>query len=333
MMKVYWHAGLVLAALAALPLMSSAGESLTGQNWPQWRGPDGNGVTHETGLSRLWNEQEGLAWKSAIPEWGTSTPVIWQDAIFLTSHVADRDLVLVKIDKQQGAIQWTRQVGSASTPARSRCTNPVRTCGQQKFHLSQNLASPSPVTNGEQVVVHFGNGGLAAFDFDGNRLWHRNLQDDFGKYSIWWGHANSPVLHEDLVISVCMQDSCRDFSMEPFPSYIVAHDAQTGEFRWKTTRMTYATGEHCDSYTTPVFWNHGQRREMIVMGGQMVDAYDPRSGERLWSMPELVGNRVIPSPVTGHDTVFAIQGMRESLVAVRTKGDGTRPPLDSRLVE
>ena len=78
------------------------------------------------------------------------------------------------------------------------------------------------------VVAHFGNGELAAYDFDGNPLWHRNLQKDYGDYTIWWGHANSPVLYENLVISVCMQDSCADLPGEPSPSYIVAHDLLDG---------------------------------------------------------------------------------------------------------
>ena len=107
---------------------------------------------------------------------------------------------------------------------------------------------------------------------------------------------------------------------KPFPSYVVAHDVRTGKVRWKTLRMTDATGEPCDAYTTPVFWQHGQQTELVVMGGQVVDAYDPRSGERLWSVPGLGGNRVIPSPVVGHGMVFAIQGMREPLRRCPTDG-------------
>ena len=135
MINVDWRTRVLVAALVALPVISWAAQSPTGQHWPQWRGPEGNGVTHATGLSRHWNEQEGLAWKSAIPEWGTSTPVIWENSIFLTSHVDDRDLVLVKLDKRNGAIQWTREVGSATTPRRNRCTNPVRIVGGRSFTL------------------------------------------------------------------------------------------------------------------------------------------------------------------------------------------------------
>ena len=85
---------------------------------------------------------------------------------------------------------------------------------KQKFHRLHNLASPSPVTDGETVVVHFGNGDLAAYDYEGNQLWKHNLQQDHGAYSIWWGHANSPVIHDGQVISVCMQDSLADLRAE-----------------------------------------------------------------------------------------------------------------------
>ena len=85
------------------------------------------------------------------------------------------------------------------------------------------------MTDGQRVVVHFGNGDLAAYDFDGNQLWQRNLQKDYGDYTIWWGHANSPVLCGDLVISICIQDSCADLPGKPSPSYVVAHDLRTGQ--------------------------------------------------------------------------------------------------------
>lgn len=306
---------LPIVALLFVPLSAQAG------NWPQWRGPGGNGVSDETGLPVAWAEGSGVVWKCALPEWGTSTPAIFGDAVFVTTSVDDgRNLLLLKIDKTTGRIVWTRVVGKGETlrgpPGSYR--------GSQKFHNNHNLASPSPVTDGQLVIVHFGNGDMAAYDFDGQQLWHRNLQDDLGQYTIWWGHANSPVLHEDLVISVCMQDSCHDVQMTLSPSYVVAHDKHTGEQKWKTMRMTDATRESCDSYTTPIFRLVGGRTEMIVMGGQMLDAYDPTTGKQLWALPGLVGNRVIPSPVAAGEMVYAIQGMRQALVAVRPGGDGRR---------
>src|SRR5262249_25587517 len=151
----------------------------------------------------------------------------------------------------------------------NRGTPTTRTGGRglQKFHKLHNLASPSPVTEGQHVIAHFGNGDLAAYDFAGNQQWKRNLQDEHGDYTIWWGHANSPVMDGNLVISVCMQDSLAELGEPPAPSYLVAHDKRNGEEKWKAMRMTSAKAEECDSYITPVLYQANGRRELIVMGG------------------------------------------------------------------
>lgn len=302
--------------------------ALHAENWPQWRGPDGNGVSRGTDLPIAWNEGSGLAWKCKLPEWGCSTPAIWDDAVFLTSQTEEGHLLLVRISKKTGKVEWQRQVGTGTPgriPLRGKSADERR---HTKFHIDQNLASPSPVTDGKIVVVHFGNGDLAAYDFQGVQLWRRNLQKDHGEYTIWWGHANSPVLYQSLVISVCMQDSCKDLPGNPSPSYIVAHDKQTGEPMWKKLRMTAATAESCDSYTTPIFRHVDDRVEMIVMGGLVLDAYDPANGTRLWYLPGLIGNRTITGPVIAQGMIYVTQGMRQPLLAVKPSGEGERPRKD-----
>lgn len=302
--------------------------NLHAADWPQWRGPEGNGVSHEKDLPLAWTETTGLAWKCRLPEWGCSTPAVWGDAVFVTSHVADQDLLLLRIDRRKGKVVWERRVGEGKAgraPLAGKVEDERR---HQKFHASQNLASPSPVTDGKVVIAHFGNGDLAAYDFDGRQLWRRNLQQDHGEYSIWWGHANSPVLHENLVISVCMQDSCSDLPGKPSPSYVVAHDKLTGKEVWKQPRMTEAAAESCDSYVTPIFRRAGEQVEMIVLGGQMLNAYDPASGQQLWSLSKLIGNRTITGPVAAGDMIFATQGMRQPILAVRPSGTGELPRRD-----
>ena len=133
------------------------------EDWPQWRGPRGNSTSHEADLPLDWSDESGIAWKTELPEWGTSTPAIWGDAIFLTSQ-HDDELLALRLNRRTGAVEWTQTVGHASTPR----TAPKRE--KQKFHQLHNLASPSPVTDGKLVVFHFGNGELAAYDFDGKLL-------------------------------------------------------------------------------------------------------------------------------------------------------------------
>lgn len=291
-------------------------------NWPQWRGPGGDGISREKDLPAFWDERRSILWKCELPEWGASTPIVWDDAVFVTSHTADNRLLLLRIDANTGQIVWSRLVGEAELPQ-----GPAER-SRQVFHRWHNMASPSPVTNGQCVVAHFGNGDLACFDFDGQLIWKRNLQEDHGEYTIWWGHANSPVLYEDadgsaLVISLVMQDSLRDLGKEAVESYVVAHDVRDGSIRWKTERRTKALAEQADAYTTPLLAELHGRKQLVVMGGNELDAYDPGSGEQLWYLTELEGGRTIPSPTFGRGMIYAVRGMRGPLVAVRPPEDLT----------
>src|SRR5262245_32719009 len=315
-----WMAVCVVTSLSSL---AAAGD------WPQWRGLRGDSVSDETGLPIQWSESQSVLWKSAIPEWGTSTPAIWGDAIFLTTHVEDDGrLLFLRLSKRTGKVEWVRQIGSGEANRATPATKGRAGRGPQKFHKLHNLASPSPVTDGKQVVVHFGNGDLAAYDFAGNQRWKRNLQDEHGAYTIWWGHANSPVINDDLIISVCMQDSLVELGEPPSPSYLVAHDKDSGEERWKVMRMTKAKAEECDSYITPVLYEAGGRRELLVMGGDQVDAYDPSTGKRLWYLPGLAKSRIITGPTLGNGHVYLTMGMRGPLLSVPIRGDGERPATE-----
>ncbi len=291
------------------------------ENWPQWRGPRGTGVSSERGVPLFWSEQRGIAWKVTLPAWGDSTPVCWGDAVFVTGHSDDGRLVLLRIDARTGRLVWKRQVGTGTAPRKGVKRKQIY------FHKLHNLASPSPVTDGTTVVAHFGNGDLAAYDFDGNRRWHRNLQADYGPYTVWYGHANSPVLFDGTVISVCMQDSLADLQDDPVESYVVAHDLATGKTRWKTSRMPDAKAEQCDAYTTPVLARVDGHSELIVMGGNQLDGYDPRTGAQLWYLPGLIGGRTVTSPTVARNLVFSTRGLRGDLFSVRL---GQRGKLSRR---
>jgi outer membrane protein assembly factor BamB len=304
---------------AAFLVMLAAAPWCGAGDWPQWRGPDGDGRSRETGLPTHWSETENIAWKTPLPPWGTSTPAIVGDAIFVTSE-NEGALLLVRIDKATGKIVWTRQVGSGKA---NRGAGKKRS---SKYHPSHNLASPSPVSDGQRVIVHYGNGDFASYTFDGHQEWKRNLTDDYGPYTIWWGHANSPILFGNEVVSVCMQDSLEGSGRPIAPSYVVAHDKRTGQPLWKVMRMTGADAESCDSYTTPVLTRSAGRPQMIVMGGNVLDAYDPTDGKRLWELTGLVGGRLITGPTLAGDLVYVTVGMRGPLEAVKLGGNGKLDP-------
>lgn len=288
-------------------------------NWTQWRGPEGNSVSHETGLAFHWSETEGHQWKVPLPEWGNSTPAIWGNALFLTSHTADTKLIVLRLNRTTGKIEWIREVGFGK-PFRGKLQR-----GVQVFHRWHNMASPSPVVRENRVVVHFGTGTIATLDFSGEILWKRNLQQDHAPFTIWWGYASSPVVHDGRVITVCMQDSMADQRKESNPSYLVAHDLETGDLLWKTLRPTQARAEQCDAYTTPLLTTIDDRPQLIVMGASQLDAYDPVDGRRLWFLPGLTGGRTVASPTAAEGVIYAVRGFRGPLFAVQTGGRGRLP--------
>ncbi|MEZ6049688.1 MAG: hypothetical protein R3C11_29725, partial [Planctomycetaceae bacterium] len=192
------------------------------ENWPQWRGPSGRSISSEKDLPRSWSETSQNITKVPLPLSGTSTPAIWEDAIFVTVENEGK-LQLIKFNRQTLKQEWLREVGQGTANRKVEGGS----SRAPKYHDIHNMASPSPVTDGEVVIVHFGNGDLAAYNFQGDQLWKQNLAEVYGNYTIWWGHANSPVLYDNLVISVCMQDSLADLQDKPVLSYVVAHDRLT----------------------------------------------------------------------------------------------------------
>ncbi|MBI3408692.1 MAG: PQQ-binding-like beta-propeller repeat protein [Planctomycetes bacterium] len=300
----------MLAVLFGLLICSGQGDETSRTDiWPQWRGPTGDSVAPSRDLPTRWSKTENIAWQSPLPGWGNSTPAIWRDAVFVTTQENDR-LLLLRLDRKSGKTIWQRDVGRG-TPRRQ---GPI---GNGRFHDEHNMASPSPVTDGQHVWVHFGNGDLACYTFSGEHVWKQNLMKSYGAYSIWWGHANSPCLAGDMIISVCMQDPKGDG-----PSYVVAHDKRTGKEKWLVKRATGASEEPADSYTTPLLFRNGDRTELIVFGGNVLDAYDPQNGKRLWHCGIFAGNRVISGPTLAGDTIYAVQGMKGPLFAVRGGGTG-----------
>jgi outer membrane protein assembly factor BamB len=294
----------------ALFLLAEPPEAVSPQDvWPQWRGRTGDSVVPTSRLPTHWSKTEHVVWTTALPGWGSSTPIIWQDAIFVTTQEEER-LLLLRLDRRTGQVAWQREVGRGTPRRQGRR-------GHGLFHEEHNMASPSPVTDGRHVWVHFGNGALACYDFAGQRVWLLNLTERFGPYTIWWGHANSPVLWGDLLISACMQDP-----KDGGQSYLLALDKETGKDRWLVKRDTGAESEPADSYTTPILYRHEGKDQLIVFGGNVLDAYDPATGQRLWHCDAFHGNRVIAGPTVAGDTVYAIQGMRGPLVAVRAGGSG-----------
>ena len=265
------HLLAVLAAgLAAglLPAGIGAEEASQAPVWPRFRGPGGMGVSGNRNLPVRFGPEEGVIWKTGLLP-GEPSPVIAGDRLFLTG-ASDESLVTYGLDRHTGRILWQR------TLERER---------NQKYHKINSAASPTPVTDGEVVVVFFGDFGLLAYGMDGTQRWRL----PFGPLNNVNGHGASPILVDDKVVMVVDQDS---------GSYMIAVDKDSGRVLWKTERPEVARG-----YSTPaVFRRRGEPTELIVPGSYQLIAYSLDRGEKLWwlrgmawqlkSVPLIDGDRI-----------------------------------------
>ncbi len=284
-------------------LLILGGVSLAAEHWPQWRGPQGNGVSTETGLPVEWSTTRNVAWKLAMPERSGSTPIVWDDHVFL--NVGDGpNLELWAVDRADGSLRWKRSLGGGN----------VR---MQK----QEMSSPSPVTDGETVWVMTGTGVLKAFGFDGAERWARDIQGDYGRFGLNWGYASSPLLHDGSLYVEVLHGMRTDD-----PSYVLRIDAATGETRWRVERPTRAIVESPDAYTTPALLQYADVTEIVISGGDVVTGHDPATGRELWRANGLnpTNNRnyrIVASPVVYDDLILAPSRERP-LLALRPGGRG-----------
>jgi len=289
---------------ALLPcLLVLGGVSLGAEHWPQWRGPQGNGVSGETDLPVEWSTTENVAWKLAMPERSGSTPIVWDGHVFLNVGEGP-NLELWAVDRSNGSVRWKRSLGDGNVRMRK-----------------QQMSSPSPVTDGRTVWVMTGTGVLKAFGFDGQERWARDIQRDYGRFGLNWGYASSPLLHEDALYVQVLHGMKTDD-----PSYILRLDAATGETRWRVERPTRAIAESPDAYTTPALLQYADVTEIVITGGDVVTGHDPGTGRELWRVNGLnpTNNRsyrIVASPVVYDDLIVAPSRERP-LLALRPGGRG-----------
>jgi outer membrane protein assembly factor BamB len=279
-----------------LALVLSGSALCRAENWPRWRGPDGNAVSSESPLPERWSSKETIRWKTRIPGEGFSSPIVWEERVFLTAafdHGQRR--ALHYLDRKSGKLLWTQEIA---------CKNP-----EQASAMTGHAAS-TPVTDGKRIIAFFGNAGAVCWDVEGKRLWHREL----GEFDSELGLASSPILYRDKVLLVCDHDGDRFTS---FDSFLIALDAQTGKEVWKVERRDLFR-----SWSTPILVPAGRdRQELIVNGQDHLRAYDPETGKPLWQLAGMTG-WVTPSPVFGHGLIFATSGKNGPTLAVHPGGKG-----------
>jgi outer membrane protein assembly factor BamB len=290
-------------AIAIAGMLLAAQAVCLGENWPHWRGPTMNGVANERGVPVTWTATENVTWKLALPDLSGSTPIIWNDRIFL--NVAEgTELHLVCVDRNKGTELWKAHLGTGNAKVRK-----------------QNMSSPSPVTDGTDVWVMTGTGILKAFDFAGKEIWARDIQKDYGPFGLNWGYASSPLLYKDSLYVEVLHGMKTDD-----PSYILSIDTRTGKTRWRVERPTDAVSEAPDAYTTPALFRDGAREEIIISGGDYVTGHDSATGAELWRAGGLnpgqdPNYRVVASPIVADGLIYVPSRVRP-LIVFRAGGRG-----------
>ena len=286
-----------LLGLAVVALVSSASAA---ENWPQWRGPHSNGVAENGDYPVEFSGDKNVAWMVALPGVGCSTPIVWDDSVFVTCGIDGQDGVVCY--GMDGSERWRRQLGP-ERPGKYR---------------NGSGSNPSPVTDGKHVVVYFKSGTLACFDLSGRERWRLNLQEKFGKDTLWWDVGTSPVLSGDRVIVAVIQAG---------DAYLVALDLASGEALWKEPRQYKCSQESDQAYATPDVVSIDGRQQLVVWGADHLTGHDLATGKLIWecggfNRDDRPNWRVIASAAIERDIAIVPYGRGEFLAGIRLGGEG-----------
>lgn len=267
---------------------------VSAEDWPQFRGPAGQGHSAETGLPIEWSESKNVAWKVPVPGRGWSSPVVAGGRVWLTTATSvqrDTSLRLMAFDVESGRQALDVEV--------------FRFRGTELLNAKNSHASPTPIVEGERVYVHFGARGTAAVATSGTVLWKARLE-----YEAQHGNGGSPELAGDLLIV-----NCDGFDR----AFVAALDKATGKVRWRRDRRE----PHSQAYSTPLAIRAAGREQIVSVGAFTASALDPRDGKELWRVSYPDGFSNVPRPVYGAGLVFIATGFNQpSLLAVRPDGTG-----------
>lgn len=308
-------------------------------DWPQWRGPNSNGIATAKDLPVEWNDDKNIAWKTAMPSWSGSTPIVVGDRVFVMSPSPQpqtekpeapvngqrrnrggapqrrgpqaamsgpggQELLLICLSRADGTELWRAQIDTGN-----------------ELKRKQNNSSPSPVSDGKYVWATTGNGIVSAYTIDGSHVWKVDLQKEYGDFGLNWGYASSPLLYDGKLFIEAVRGQNTDA-----PGYLVALDGKTGKEIWKVDRHSDAPYESKDAYTTPIPVDVDGKTQIVVSGGAYVTSHDPETGKEIWRSgglnPENSRNyRIIASPVAANGIVYA-PSRKTPLLAIKADGHG-----------
>jgi len=300
------HLASILPSLCAFAIISAGSTQPThAENWPGWRGPNGDGRSSETEIPTEWNgvTGENIAWKTPLPGWGHASPIVWGDRIFTVACLDEtQERVLHCLDRKSGKLLWTKSVLKAPL---------------EKKHKLNSFASGTPVTDGKLIYLTFlepdfgdlrkrtpGELVVAAYDFEGEQKWLVKP----GRFASVHGFCTSPILYKDKLIINGDHDG---------DSYLAALDATTGKTVWKVDRANKTR-----SYVTPIIREIEGRTQMIMAGSKAVTSYNPEDGSIHWTMDGPT-EQFVASLVYNGSHLFLTAGFPEHhILAIDPTGSG-----------
>lgn len=290
----------LLVLTFGLSLVTPLAAQDAASEWSRFRGPDGSGVSTDTGIPAEWSDTKNLVWKTDLPGPGTSSPVFAGSKIFLTCYtgfnvpgqgrgeMSDLRLHLICLNRADGKIAWTKEVEP-------------RLPEQPTIRDGHGYASSTPAVDAERVYVFFGKTGVFAFDHAGQQVWHADVGDRLNG----WGSAASPVLVDDLVIINASVES----------DSLYALDRKTGKEVWRAKGVR-------EAWNTPVLNEVDGRKELVVAVPQKLIAFDPKTGQELWTCASEIRSYMSPSLVADGGVVYCVGGRTNGSLAVRGGGSG-----------
>ncbi|MDX1565597.1 MAG: PQQ-binding-like beta-propeller repeat protein [Phycisphaeraceae bacterium] len=310
--------GILLLAACAAPRPATAGD------WPNWRGPNHNGSSSETGLPVDFSKSQNIKWSVDLPGPSGATPIIVADRVFVSSvDLKSKKLVALCFDRKTGKKLWEDVADSGYRVRGSK--------SQLQLDNRSNYASPSPVSDGKRVVFFYGNGDLVGYTVEGKKLWTKNLQQMYGDFAFQWTFSSSPTLHQGkLYMQVLQRDQpAHKRGKKGAESYLLQMDPDSGEVLIKHVRPSKAKMESLESFGTPIPHVHEGREELIIAGGDVLTGHDPKTLKELWRWGTWNPGhrekwwRLVPSAVTGGGVVLACAPKKQPVYAIKLGLSGT----------
>ncbi len=276
--------------------------ALNAAEWPRWRGPNADGVADGRNLPVKWSQTENIRWSVKLPGWGTSSPVVYGDRLFVTSQVEEggkKSLLTLCLHRETGKELWRHDFGMGK---------------DQRTHKKSNLAVNTPAVTEDAVYVAFGNADIARYSHDGKLAWVTRYMALFGDPKMAWGYGLSPLVLEDSVLF--------PWDHHTGPCYLIGLDKRTGEIAWKKDRPIGT------AHATPLLITHHGQTDILVSGKNRLTAFDAKSHAELWKYGEGSGpfnGEIIVSPVYGDGMVFTQLWRQSAIHAIRLVGGG-KPP-------